>query len=116
MRVDAHQKRAQQLEHALSMLADPTSDADVVPAVIEMYWGAAFHWIAFGCQNKHRKHKENHIQLGRYLRDLGESRIAATWDRLELKRQGGMYAYMTAPADAAETRADWEEIRLWALS
>ena len=57
---------------ALDVLGDPAKDLDIVPAVVENYWGAAFHWIAFACQQKHGQHKENHTQLAKYLRDLGE--------------------------------------------
>lgn len=53
MRADAHQQRALQLEHALDVLGDPAKDLDIVPAVVENYWGTAFHWIAFACQQKH---------------------------------------------------------------
>jgi hypothetical protein len=116
MRVDAHQQRAQQLEHSIGTLGDPTADPDQAPGIIELYWGAAFHWIAYGCQTKHGKHKENHTQLGRYLRDLGESTVGDAWDRLELKRQGAMYAYTATPEQAAKARDDWQEIRTWALS
>jgi hypothetical protein len=47
MRADAHQQRALRLEHALTLLGDPAADPDIVPTVVESYWGAAFHWIAF---------------------------------------------------------------------
>ena len=85
MRADAHQQRALQLEHALDVLGDPAKDLDIVPAVVENYWGAAFHWIAFACQQKHGQHKENHTQLAKYLRDLGEPTIA---DRVGPPRTG----------------------------
>jgi hypothetical protein len=116
MRADAHQRRAQQLEHTIASVGDPIDDPDQVPGLIELYWGATFHWIAFGCQGKHGKHKENHTQLARYLKDLGEVAIGAAWDRLENKRQGAMYAYADALQDVEEARVDWQEVRTWALS
>lgn len=116
MRADAHQQRAQQLEHSIATLGDPITDPDLVPALVELYWGAAFHWIAYGCQRKHSQHKENHTQLARYLRDLGEPLMGDAWARLETRRQGAMYAYNAAPDDAAKARDDWQEIRTWALS
>jgi len=114
MRADAHQQRALQLEHALDILGDPATDLDIVPAVVENYWGAAFHWIAFGCQQKHGQHKENHTQLAKYLRDLGEPTIADQWDRLEHARQGAMYAYLTTLPDALQAKDAWQDIRTWA--
>ena len=116
MRADAHQQRAQQFEHAIAALGDPSADPDLGPTLIENYWAAAFHWIAFGCQAKHGRHKENHTQLARYLRDNGEPAIGDAWDRMELTRQGAMYAYGTAPEDVAEAQRTWQEIRTWALS
>ncbi|WIG61452.1 MAG: hypothetical protein OJF49_004200 [Ktedonobacterales bacterium] len=116
MRVDAHQQRALQLEHAISLLGDPAADADIGPSLIENYWAAAFHWIAYGCQQKHGQHKENHTQLGRYLRDLGEPVIATRWDALERTRQGAMYAYNATLADVERARDDWQVIRTWALT
>jgi hypothetical protein len=116
MRADAHQRRAQQLEHSIAGLGDPTTDPDQAPGLVELYWGSTVHWIAFGCQQKHSKHKENHTQLARYLRDLGEPAIGAAWERLESKRQGAMYAYADTPEDVAEARNDWQEVRTWALS
>lgn len=88
MRADAHQQRALQLEHAINLLGDPTADPDIAPTLIENYWAAAFHWIAFGCQQQHGQHKENHTQLGRYLRDLGEPAIATRWDVIRTNASG----------------------------
>jgi len=83
LRVEAHEQRALQLEHAITLLGDPVTDPDVVPSLIENYWGAAFHWIAIGCQRKHGQHKENHTQLGRYLRDLNEAAMSGRWNSIE---------------------------------
>lgn len=116
MRADAHQQRAQQLEHSASALGDPAADPDQAPGLIELYWGAAFHWIAYGCQQKHGKHKENHTQLGRYLEDLGEPGMAVHWNRLERTRQGAMYAYNADLPDIERARDDWQAIRIWATT
>ncbi len=64
MRADAHQQRALQLEHAMRILGDATADPDIVPSLIENYWGAAFHWIASGCQRKY-------VSTKRITRNLG---------------------------------------------
>jgi hypothetical protein len=116
MRVDAHEQRALQSEHAIAVLGDPTADPDLAPTLIEAYWSAAFHWIAYGCHQKHGQHKENHTQLARYLRDQGESPIADHWDLLERTRQGAMYAYATGLADVQQAHDQWEAIRTWALA
>jgi len=116
MRADAHQQRAQQLEHATILLGDPAADPDIGPSLIENYWAAAFHWLAFGCQQKHGKHKENHTQLGRYLDDLAESDMADHWNRLERTRHRAMYAYQVALPDVERARTDWQAIRTWATT
>ena len=103
MRADTHQQRALQLEHAIAVLGDPAVDPDTSITLIESYWGAAFHWVAHGCQQKHGRHKENHTRLAQYLCDLGEPTIGAYWDNMESTRQGAMYAYNTALEDV--TRA-----------
>lgn len=98
------------------MLGDPAADPDIAPSLIENYWSAAFHWIAFGCQQKHGKHKENHTMLGRYLRDLGEQALATHWDALERTRQGALYAYNAALTDVNRAHDDWQATRTWALT
>jgi len=116
MRADAHEQRAHQLEHAIALLGDSATDPDIAPSLIENYWAAAFHWLAYGCQRKHGKHKENHTQLGKYLDDLGEHDMAVRWSRLERTRQGAMYAYSAALPDIDRAREDWQAIRTWATA
>lgn len=116
MRADAHEQRARQLEHANAVLGDPAADPDLAPSIVENYWAAAFHWLAYGCQQKHGQHKENHTQLGRYLRDLGETAMADRWDDLERTRQGALYAYKTDLASVSQAHDDWQVIRTWALA
>ena len=116
MRGDAHEQRALQMEHAIALLGDPATDPDIIPSLVESYWAAGFHWIACGCQKQHGKHKENHTQLGRYLRDLGEPIIADHWEVLERTRQGAMYAYTTGPSDVNQARDRWQALRTWALT
>ena len=116
MREDAHERRALQVEHAITLLGDPAADPDIIPSLIESYWAAAFHWVAVGCQRKHSQHKENHTQLGRYLRDHGESSSADLWESLELARQGAMYGHGAALGDSAVAHDEWQAIRTWALT
>jgi hypothetical protein len=77
---DAHRQAALDLERSIADLGDPAVNPWNARAIIELYWGTAFHWVAYGCQVKHGKHKENHTKLISYLRDLGRvpSRICGT--------------------------------------
>ena len=73
---DDHRTAAEEIERTLSDMGDPATKPYIGRTVIESYWGAAFHWIAYGCQRKHGKHKENHTHLVTYLRDLGETTLS----------------------------------------
>ena len=76
MLADAHRQAAIDIEQTITDLGDPASKPHISRLLIEAYWGSAFHWIAFACQQKHGKHKENHTQLARFLRDMSELEVA----------------------------------------
>lgn len=116
MLADAHRDAAEGIEQVIADIGDVTGKPYATRSVIELYWGAAFHWIAYGTQHKHGRHKENLTKLGKYLRDLGESTVADWWDRLEERRRGGMYGHQTALPDVETTRNYWQDIRSWATS
>ena len=116
VRDDAHRQAALDIEQAIDDLGDPAAKPYISRSVIEDYRGAAFHWIAYGCQHKYGKHKENHSQLGRFLRDLGESSVADWWDRLDERRRGGWYGHQTTLGDVQTIRGYWQDIRTWAVS
>jgi hypothetical protein len=111
-----HRAAAEDIEMVLPDLERSAAGPRANRMLIEGYWGATFHWIAFGCQQKHRKHKENHSKLFTYLRDIGEPAIGEKWQGLEQIRSGGWYGYHAAADDVLEARKRWEEIRTWALS
>ena len=88
MLADAHRKAAEDIESTiLSLQAQPRA----ARVVIEGAWGAAFQWIAFGCETKYQQHLNNHTRLGRFLRSLGEKAAADWWEALDLTRQAGWY-------------------------
>src|SRR4051794_174141 len=67
--------------------------------VIEGAWGAAFHWIAFGCETKHHVHQESHARLGTFLRARGESVTADRWGAwVNFVRAVGMAAEPLLPS------------------
>ncbi len=73
MLADAHRDAAEDIEASIATLvASPRASR----LIIEGAWGAAFHWIAFGCQTKHGKHQESHARLGAFLRTQGETPTA----------------------------------------
>ncbi len=53
MKADAHHRHAESLERAIALARpDPTTSV----AIIENSWGAAYHWISYGCIQKYRQH------------------------------------------------------------
>jgi hypothetical protein len=52
MLAGAHRQAAEDIEKTILPLQSASYAARVV---IEGAWGAAFHWIAFGCETKQRK-------------------------------------------------------------
>jgi len=56
MLAEAHRQAAEDIEKTILPLQTASYAARVV---IEGAWGAAFHWIAFGCETKHQNHQES---------------------------------------------------------
>ena len=95
MLADGHRQAAEDIEKTITPLQTMSYAARVV---IEGAWGAAFHWIAFGCETKHQSHQESHARLGSYLRRHGENDVAERWEDIDRARQGGWYGSSPEPA------------------
>ncbi len=109
----AHQRAAEDIDATITPLVVSGQAARVV---IEGAWGAAFHWIAFGCETKHGQHQESHARLATFLRTIGEPAVGAWWDQLDRLRQGGWYGSRTDPASVGLAMDMLREIRTWATS
>ena len=116
MLADAHRQAALDLERSVAALGDPAVNPWNARAIIALCWDAAFHWVAYGCQVKHGKHKENHTKLVQYLNDLGEPTIGRSWEALENARRGGMYGHHATPPDVSNAQRHWQDIRTWATT
>lgn len=113
MLAEAHRQAAEDIELTIMPLL-PFSHAARV--VIEGAWGAAFHWIAYGCQTKHQSHQESHARLGTFLRRQGEGAVAEWWENLDQARQGGWYGKNT-DLDVVQHALDLlKRIHLWATT
>src|SRR5579864_51601 len=88
MLAEGHRRAAEDIGNTALSLQTSSSAARMV---IEGAWGAAFHWIAYGCATKYQKHRDSHIRLGAYLRGQGELAAAEWWEDMERVRQGGWY-------------------------
>jgi len=109
MLAGAHRQAAEDIEKTILPLQMASYAARVV---IEGAWGAAFHWIAFGCETK----QESHARLGTFLRRQGEGKVAEWWEDLDRIRQGGWYGGSPEPERVQRALDLLERIHTWAIS
>ena len=113
MLAEAHRQAAEDIEKTILPLQTASYAARVV---IEGAWGAAFHWIAFGCETKHHNHQECHARLGTFLRRHGEGAVAEWWEDIDRIRQGGWYGGSPEPERVQRALDLLERIHMWAVS
>lgn len=113
MRVDAHRRHAESLELGMT-LAQQNPDASV--AVIESAWGAAYHWISYGCIQKYQQHRDKHQGLAAYLDGLSESSTAQSWRNFEDLRQSGFYGNHAGDEEVKKALKLLNDIRTWATT
>lgn len=112
MLAERHRQAAEDIEKTVLQLQG-TSYA--VRMIIEGAWGAAFHWIAYGCATKHQGHRDSHVRLGSYLRSQEELAAAELWEDMERVRQGGWYGN-EPEHDSVERALDLlDKIHAWAV-
>jgi|SRR5579884_1626887 len=112
MLAEAHRQAAEDIEDTILPLQGASRAARVV---IESAWGAAFHWIAFGCQTKHQRHQDHHTRLGTFLRSQGEEAVAEWWEDIDRLRQGGWYGGGIEPERVQRALDLLNKIHIWAL-
>ena len=113
MKADAHRRHAESLERAIALASpDPTTSV----AILEIAWGAAYHWISYGCVQKYQQHRDKHQGLTAYLVGLGEQRLAQWWRNFEALRQAGFYGNQAGESEVQEALDLLERIRTWATT
>ena len=113
MLAEAHRQAAEDIEKTILPLQTASYAARVV---IEGAWGAAFHWIAFGCETKHQNHQESHARLGTFLRRHGEGAVAEWWEDIDRIRQGGWYGGSPEPERVQRALDLLARMHNWAVS
>lgn len=113
MKAQDHRQAAEQIEQTIATLQ---SDMQAHSrTIIEAAWGAAFHWIAYGCETKHHQHQENHQRLATYLKGIGETVPADLWTALDAVRVGGWYGTKSGEAEVLFSLDLLEKVRAWAI-
>jgi hypothetical protein len=113
MKADGHRRHAESLELGVT-LAQQNPNASV--ALIEAAWGAAYHWIGYGCIQKHQQHRDKHQGLASYLDGLGEHTAAQLWRSFEDLRQSGFYGNHAGDEEVQKALLLLENIRTWAIT
>jgi hypothetical protein len=89
MKADAQHRPASSLERAIALARpDPTTSV----ALLENAWGAAYHWISYGCIQKYQQRRDKHQALTVHLVGLGEQHLAQWSRNFEDLRQAGFYS------------------------
>ena len=113
VKADAHRNHAESLELGVT-LAQQNPDASV--AVIEAAWGAAYHWISYGCIQKHQQHRDKHQGLAAYLDSLEERSMAQAWRSFEGLRQSGFYGNQAGAKEVQKALELLKDVRTWATT
>lgn len=90
MRSDGHLRNARELEASVRELAGLDPDKHI-RLIVEGAFGAAHHYIAYGCDSKHGTHSDKHEGVPTILRRFGHSEIAKIFERLDTIRHGRFY-------------------------
>jgi len=88
MNAEGHLKRAEEIRKSIEVLKD---DENHVSSIVELVYGCALHYIAYGCEKRFGVHQDLHNQLIRFLRERGEDEIALLFSELDTLRHGRWY-------------------------
>lgn len=113
MKADAHRQHAESLEQGINLMQ---SNLSTSVAIIESAWGGAYHWISYGCIQKHQQHRDKHQGLAAYLVKLGEQEVAEWWRNFEDLRQGGFYGSHAGANEVQKVLKLLEQVRTWATT
>ncbi len=88
MNKEGHLKRAEEIYRSIMILKD---DENNLSAVVELAYGCAIHYFAYGCERRYGTHSDIHAGLPRLLRKMNENEIADMFERLDTIRHGRWY-------------------------
>lgn len=90
MNADGHLSKAESIYASISRLREDDGDENA-PSIIELTYGCAIHYLAYGCQHKFNTHLDVHKLLARFLSDRGAEPVAEAFRELDTIRQGYWY-------------------------
>ena len=88
MKADGHLKKAGEIKASVEKLKD---DQVHLVAVVELCYGLAQHYLAFGLETKYGEHKDTHAGLPSLLRQNDQGDVAMLFERLDTLRHGRWY-------------------------
>jgi hypothetical protein len=112
MRGEKHLQNARELEASIQELAKLDPD-EHIRLIVEGAFGAAHHYIAYGCDSKHGVHSDKHEGVSAMLRRLGHERISETFERLDTIRHGRFYGGKRNGEIVEEILRLLEQIKGW---
>ena len=87
MNSEGHLKKAQEIYDDIMILKEHDGDAHV-SSIVELAYGCAFHYLAYGCDRRAGTHVDIHAGLPRLLSSTGDDAIADLFRELDVIRHG----------------------------
>lgn len=115
MDANGHLEKARAVKGTLETVLQSSTDVERdAPAIVELIYGIAFHLIAYGMELKYGQHRDTHVGLPKFLRQLNEDRIADLFDDLNRYRAGRWYGGRWNGQVVDDSRRILGEIEKWA--
>lgn len=88
MNGEGHLRKANEIRGSINSLKKSQENTS---AIVELTYGCALHYIAFGSEMKFGSHQDIHTGLIRFLRERDENEIADLFSKLVTIRHGRWY-------------------------
>jgi hypothetical protein len=67
MNADGHLKKAQEIYENILILREHGDETRAASSIVELAYGCAFHYLAYGCEQKFERHIDTHAGLSKLL-------------------------------------------------
>lgn len=113
MKGERHYEKAEEIMESIYQLAE--DDGKHVVSIVELCYGAAQHYIAYGCEKKYGRHFDTHAGMPRLLREMGEDDIAIAFEQIDTFRHGRWYGSKGNGRIVRECLKIIKQIKEWAI-